>query len=65
MNPIFEAMSLSELRVYVLSHREDTAALHTLIDRRKAQGPRIQYPCPNTPENVEILRQVIQAKFGR
>jgi hypothetical protein len=65
MNPTFETMSIQELRTYVLSHREDTSALHTLIDRTRPTPPRIQYPCPNTPENIEIMRQAIQEKLGR
>jgi hypothetical protein len=65
MNPTFETMSLQELRVYVLSHREDTSAFHALVDRRKVQGSRTQYPCPNTPENVAILRHALQEKLGR
>ncbi len=65
MNPTFETMSIQELRTYVLSHREDTSALHTLIDRTRPTAPRTQYPCPNTPENIEIMRQAIQEKLGR
>jgi hypothetical protein len=65
MNPTFETMSIQELRTYVLSHREDTSALHTLIDRTRPTTPRTQYPCPNTPENIEIMRQAIQEKLGR
>jgi hypothetical protein len=64
MNPSFETMDLKELRAYVLSHREDTPALHALIDRSRSTGPRTLYPCPNTPENVEIMRQAIQKKLG-
>jgi hypothetical protein len=65
MNPTFETMPLEELRTYVLSHREDTAAFHTLVDRSKTPEPKTQYPCPNTPENVEIMRQAIREKLGR
>ncbi len=64
MNPTFDTMSLQELRTYVLNHREDTAAFHALSDRGKAQGPRTQYPCANTPENIEILRQALREKLG-
>jgi hypothetical protein len=65
MNPTFETMALEDLRAYVLSHRDDTTAFHMLIDRTRPSTPRTQYPCPNTPENVEIMRQAIQAKVAR
>jgi hypothetical protein len=64
MNPTFETMDLKELRAYVLSHREDTPALHVLIDRTRIARPPTRYPCPNTPENVEIMRKAIQDKLG-
>jgi hypothetical protein len=28
-------------------------------------APRAQYPCPNSPENIEIMRQAIGEKLGR
>jgi hypothetical protein len=65
MNPTFETMALEELRAYVLSHRDDTTAFHMLIDRTRPTAPRTKYPCPNTPENIEIMRQAIQAKLDR
>jgi hypothetical protein len=65
MNPTFETMALEDLRAYVLSHREDTPAFHALVDRSRSTTPRTQYPCPNTPANIEIMRQVFQAKLGR
>jgi hypothetical protein len=39
MKPNFQEISLDELRNYVLQHREDAEAFHTLIDRRKAANP--------------------------
>lgn len=65
MNPTFASMSLEDLRAHVLSHREDTPALHALIDRSRSNEPRIQYPCPDTPEAIEILEQAIREKLGR
>jgi hypothetical protein len=65
MNPTFETMTIEELRTYVLSHQSDAEAFHLLVDRLKAKGHRIQYPCPNTPENIAIMRQAIRDKLGR
>jgi hypothetical protein len=38
MTTKFDAMSLDELRRYVLTHREDVEAFQTYIDRSKAVG---------------------------
>lgn len=37
----YNAMSLDELRRYVLTHREDLEAFHSYIDRSKAKGRMI------------------------
>ena len=37
----YDAMSLDELRRYVLTHREDLDAFHAYIDRPKAAGRMI------------------------
>lgn len=37
----YNAMSLDELRRYVLTYREDLEAFHSYIDRSKAQGRMI------------------------
>ena len=42
MKPInYETLSLNELRQYVLTHREDTKAFYTYIDRSKSEGKMI------------------------
>ncbi|CCQ49007.1 DUF6887 family protein [Crocosphaera watsonii WH 8501] len=42
MNSIdYNALSLNELRQYVLTHREDTKAFYTYIDRSKSEGKMI------------------------
>ncbi|ACK66837.1 conserved hypothetical protein [Rippkaea orientalis PCC 8801] len=42
MKPInYNSLSLEELRQYVLTHREDTNAFYTYIDRSKADGKMI------------------------
>lgn len=37
----YDAMSLDELRRYVLTHRKDVAAFHAYVDRSKATGRMI------------------------
>ncbi|BAU12913.1 hypothetical protein LEP3755_34480 [Leptolyngbya sp. NIES-3755] len=37
--PDFNSMTQSELRAYVLDHRDDDEALHAFIDKRRAENP--------------------------
>lgn len=37
----YDALNLNELRQYVLTHREDTKAFYTYIDRSKSEGKMI------------------------
>jgi hypothetical protein len=39
MKPDFAMMTTSELRVYVLSHRDDQQALQAYLDRRHSENP--------------------------
>jgi hypothetical protein len=63
----YDAMSLEDLRQYVLTHREDNNAFHSYIDRSKATGRMIGID-PSEPqweENLEQKFQQIQAnKFN-
>lgn len=54
-----ESMSLDDLRRYILSHREDTEAFHTYIDRSKASGRMITID-PNDPGWEKVVDQKIQ-----
>lgn len=66
MKPNFQAMSLSELRAYVLEHREDEAAFHALVDRYKTDYPdRVSYPAPKTPEDFQEINRVVRERLGR
>jgi hypothetical protein len=60
----FTAMSISELRTYVLEHRDDQEAFYALMDRLSANPPTATYPYPNTPENLEVMKQAIREKLG-
>jgi hypothetical protein len=59
----FEVMNTSELRTYILQHREDKEAFYALMDRLKTAPSTKSYPCPNTPENLEVMKQAIRAKL--
>ena len=52
----YDAMSLDELRQYVLLHREDTHAFHAYVDRSKSAGRMITID-PSDPNWEEILEQ--------
>jgi hypothetical protein len=55
----YDAMSLDELRHYVLSHREDIAAFQRYVDRSNASGRMITIN-PNDPNWEADLDQRIQ-----
>ena len=70
MKPNYEAMSKSELRAYVLKHREDLEAIRLLF----AVPPGIEvksYPPVTTEdgipieENILITQQAIQEKIAQ
>jgi hypothetical protein len=54
-----EAMSLNELRQYVLIHREDLNAFHLYVDRSKSSGRMISIN-PSDPNWENTLEQKIQ-----
>jgi hypothetical protein len=55
----YDAMSLEDLRQYVLNHREDNNAFYSYIDRSKATGRMIAID-PSEPQWEENLEQKIQ-----
>lgn len=55
----YDAMSLGELRQYVLTYKEDVNAFHAYVDRSKAAGRMITID-PSDPEWKENLEQRIQ-----
>jgi hypothetical protein len=61
----FDAMSLDELRQYMLTYREDVNAFHAYIDRSKASGRMITISPddPNWEDDLERkIRQVTSHK---
>ncbi len=55
----YDAMSLDELRQYVLTYREDVNAFHAYVDRSKAAGRMITID-PSDSEWEENLEQRIR-----
>jgi hypothetical protein len=65
MKSDLETMSTIDLRSYVLEHREDREAFNILMDKLNTNTQINTYPCPNTPENLEIMRKAIREKLGK
>jgi hypothetical protein len=53
----YQAMTLKELRRYVLTHREDIAAFHAYVDRSKSEGRMITI----NPNDENWEKQIQQA----
>lgn len=63
MTPInYDAMSLDELRQYVLTHREDNTAFHSYIDRSKATGRMIAIDPSDPHWEANLDRKIQQIK---
>jgi hypothetical protein len=59
----YDAMSLDELRQYVLTHREDLEAFHVYVDRSKSSGRMITINLDD-PSWEENLDRRIQQSAG-
>lgn len=55
----YDAMSLDELRQYLLTHRDDLKAFHAYVDRSKASGRMITID-PTDPEWEKSLEQKVR-----
>ncbi len=53
----YQAMTLKELRRYILTHREDIAAFHAYVDRSKSEGRMITI----NPNDENWEKQIQQA----
>jgi hypothetical protein len=59
MKPInYEALSLNELRQYVLTHREDSKAFYAYIDRSKSEGKMITVDLEDNHWEEKITEQI-------
>ena len=56
--PNFATMSKSELKRYVLAHRNDIEAFHALMDRINAEPNQKFY----TIDEVDVLQDLIETK---
>lgn len=63
MNKDFAKMSKSELRQYVLEHKEDLEALRSLMSRRNPQATR--YNFSNLEEEKKQIEEIIKQKIQK
>ena len=58
--PNFKAMNAQELKVYVLSHRDDDEAFYAYVDKVNEKKDRIIYPPLNSLEDLEKYPEFIE-----
>jgi hypothetical protein len=56
----YQAMTLKELRRYVLTHREDIAAFHAYVDRSKSEGRMITINPNDENWEAKVQQAIIQ-----
>ncbi len=59
----FEAMSMTELKTYVMSHRNDDAAWTKYIARLVATDSKC-YPAPIDKAGEEIMQEAFRQRLG-
>jgi hypothetical protein len=59
----FEAMSMTELKTYVMSHRDDNAAWAKYIARLVASDQK-WYPAPIDEAGEEIMQEAFRQRLG-
>lgn len=59
----FETMSMTELKAYVMNHRDDKAAWAKYIAQLVHSDPK-WYPAPIDREGKEIMNQAFKERFG-
>jgi hypothetical protein len=62
MNPNYEQMSFTELRIYVVENREDIEALGFLMSKRDPNSKG--YPMPVTEADMQAQMEIIRRKIN-
>jgi hypothetical protein len=57
MKPNFQAMTIQELKAYLVEHRNDTEAFHTLMDKIKTGTNLDFYSIADANRFPELLEQ--------
>ena len=64
MKPNFNSMTKSELKAYVLAHRDDDEAFQALISRRSPDETATWYSSENLEEMQEIFKRRINGELS-
>lgn len=64
MKPNVETMPWTELRAYVLAHRDDSEAFHTFIRRCKPRPNSTGYDFPHTEEGRQQMEEIFRQKLN-
>ena len=60
MKPNFNKMSKTQLRAYVLTHKDDKEAFNLLVDRFKADSAKqVRHPFPKSLEDVVRVQKLV------
>lgn len=65
MKSKFANLTITELRQYVLDNNDDKEAFYSLIDRLQEAESSKSFPCPNNPDNLNIMKQAIREKLNK
>ena len=66
MKPDFDTMSKTELRAYVLAHRNDQEAFFKLVDRFKADSQnQVIHPFPKSLEEVATVHKILEEQIKK
>ena len=62
MKPNFQVITIKELKKYVLEHRDDQEAFHTLIDRIEQQSTNQLHGEVNLEQFSQLLKEHQQSQ---
>ena len=63
MKPNFKEMSFSDLRSYIVAHRDDDEALHELfVNRRNPNAPK--YPYAQSEDDLKQMEEILRRKIN-
>jgi hypothetical protein len=66
MKPNYDEMTQTELRAYILGHRDDLDAIEAFFARRSPDSEATLFPPPQTEQEwqqqLEIIRPILEQK---
>lgn len=65
MTPDYAAMTNTELRIYILHHRDDLAAMEAFFARRSRDSEATWFHPPKTPEEWHQQMEALRPMFEK